>query len=127
MAEQLFKNYLIKSPGNILAHYFLSKCYRANGNWRGAKNSLVAAIRIGERRRPPLKLIRIRLELSRLRNSKPGLLGAVRRFFNPPGPDPHSLPSEEAERRALERTINRLARKQPTSKSARGYISGPRS
>ncbi len=109
-AGELFRKYLGKSPGNILAHYFLSKCCKANGNWRSAKRELLTAIRIGERRVPPLKLIRIRGELTTLRRSRPGFIGALNRLFMESVPDRNSLPADEAERLALQRAINRLAR-----------------
>jgi curved DNA-binding protein CbpA len=107
--ETLFKQYLERSPFNILAHVFLSRCCRANGNWREAERLLSQAIRIGHSRTPPLQLYRLQKELAALRKKQPGFLGLVKRLLQPPVPKPDALPSEEQERRALNRAINRLA------------------
>ncbi len=107
--EILFQKYVAATPGNILARYFLAKCYRANGKWREAEKQLVLAIQIGSARTPPLQLIRLKRELAALRKKQPGLLGLLRRWFGPDIPKPAPLPVDEQERRALHRSINRLA------------------
>lgn len=115
-AEQLFRRYLAKAPGNILARYFLSRCFRSLGRWKEAEGELALAIRIGASRHPPLQLNRMRRELAELRNKRPGFLGVLRRIFGPAVPKPDDLPSEEKERRALNRAINRLAAEQRRKK-----------
>jgi len=107
--ETLFRRYVAGSPGNILAHYFLSKCCRANGKWREAEKQLVLAIQIGISRIPPLQLHRLRRELARLRKQQPGLLGLVKRLLEPRIPPPEARSAEEQERNALNRALNRLA------------------
>ena len=109
-AELLFRRYVSMAPINILARYFLSKCCRERGNWEDAEHELRLAIRIGARRSPPLQLPRLRRELEQLRQARPGLLGALRRIFLPQQKVIDNTPADKTERRALNRTINRLAR-----------------
>jgi len=112
-AELLFRRYLAMAPINILARYFLSKCCRGNGNWSDAERQLVLAVETGNRRSPPLRLVRLRLELEQLRKDRPGLLGALRRYFLPRQRIIDNTPAEITERRRLNRVINRLARQRP--------------
>lgn len=121
-AEQLFRQYIAMSPGNILARYFLAKCCVANGKWADAENQLRTGIRLGSFRRPPLQLVRLRRELERIRKSRPGLIGAVRRLFLPSKKIQENLPADEAERRALHRAINRLAAERLAARPQRGEL-----
>lgn len=109
-AESLLKRYVVGSPDNILGHYFLAKCFRANGKWIEAEKQLLQAIRIGSRRVPPLQMCRVRRELAAMRERQPGLLGLFRRLFGPAIPTPIKPSVVEQERRALNRAINRLAK-----------------
>jgi len=120
--EQLFREYLAKSPVNILARYYLSKCCRANGRWKDAEEQLVIAIRIGASRHPPLTMNRVRRELAALRNARPGVAGFFYRLFGRKPPKPDELPADEQERRALNRSINRLVAEQRRHRQK--YISG---
>ena len=121
-AELLFRQYLAMSPVNILAHYFLAKCCVANGKWPDAEREMRVAIKIGELRRPPLALVRLRRELEKIRKSRPGIIGALRRLFLPAQPFDNNLPTEEAERRALNRAINRMAMERLRERPLRGEL-----
>lgn len=107
--ERLFRQYLESVPCNILAHVFLARCCRANGKWRDAIRHLAKAMRIGESRVPPLKMLRLRRELERYRKKRPGLPGLLARLLVPETPRRSTLSTEEQEKRALNRAINRLA------------------
>ncbi len=124
-AEQLFRQYIAASPVNILAHYFLAKCCVANGKWADAERHLKTAITIGSFRRPPLQLVRVRRELEKIRKTRPGFIGAVRRLFVSPKTFDENIPTEEAERRALNHAINRLAMERLRSRPLRGELAHP--
>jgi hypothetical protein len=124
-AEQLFRQYITLSPGNILARYFLAKCCVANGKWADAEIQLKTGIRLGSLRRPPLQLVRLQRELEHICKGRPGFIGVIRRLFLPPKKTRESLPADEAERRALHRAINRLAVERLDARPLRGEL-GPR-
>lgn len=121
-AEALFRQYIAISPVNILAHYFLAKCCVANDKWADAERQLKTAIRIGSRRRPPLLLVRVRRELERVRRQRPDIIGALRRLFLTERKIRDSCTTEESERRALNRAINRLAMERLRAQPLRGEI-----
>lgn len=123
-AEALFRRYVNAAPLNILARYFLSHCLSAHGRIKDAERQLRMAIRIGESRQPPLRLARIREELSNLHTQRPGLLGALRRLFAAPNTRDDNLSPEEKERRSLNRAINRLAATKLRARSARRRLRG---
>ncbi len=125
-SETLFREYLSKSPYNILGRYFLSKACRVNGDWGAAEKELVTAIRIGCTRRPPLQMIRLRRELTDLRAKRPGLLGMLNRLFRDRPIASQMIETEEAERRALQRSINRLAREQLRRSRINGHLESKR-
>ncbi|MDT8391410.1 MAG: J domain-containing protein [Lentisphaeria bacterium] len=111
-AVHLYTMYLKQSPNNILARYFLAKSFQHLRKWRLAERELGRAIRIGEKRVPPLRLSRMRKELERFRERHGGLLAKVR---NALAPAPPYNPNDDPERqmsRQVGRTINRLAAKQ---------------
>lgn len=111
-AVHLFTLYLKQSPNNILARYFLAKAFQYLGKWRPAERELRRAIRIGEKRVPPLRLSRMRKELDRFRERHGGLLAKVRNALAPAPPyNPNDDPEREMSRQ-VGRTINRLAAKQ---------------
>ena len=126
-AELLFRKYIGISPVNILARYFLAKCCVSNGKWADAERQLKAAIRLGELRRPPLQLVRVRRELERVRKKRPGPIGAIRRLFLPSKKIRESVTTEEAERRALNRAINRMAMERLRARPLRGELSSSNS
>jgi protein involved in temperature-dependent protein secretion len=123
-AEVLFRQYIAISPVNILARYFLAKCCVANGKWADAEHQLKTAIRIGSLRRPPLQLIRVRRELERVRRQRPDFIGAMRRLFLAERRIRETITTEESERRALNRSINRLAMERLRERPLRGEIGG---
>lgn len=107
-AAGVFRQYLIGSPGNILAHYFLGRCYAAGHQWSPAVAELTAAVRIGTTRRPPLRMTRLRKELDALRRKRLGFLARLRDVFTPPPPpDPLACPAEEM-RREVSRAMTRM-------------------
>ena len=111
-AVHLFTRYLQESPNNILARYFLAKAFQKLGKWRKAERELRRAIRIGDKRVPPLRLSRMRKELERLRERHGGFLAKVRVAL---APAPPYNPDDDPERkmsRQVGRAINRLAAKQ---------------
>jgi hypothetical protein len=112
VAELLFRQYLQMSPINILAHYFLAKCCVNNGDWGAAERALRQAIRLGEIRRPPLRLLRLRRELIVTMKRRPGFFSGLRRPFLPT-PPPCVMPASSslAENRSFTRAINELARR----------------
>lgn len=105
-AARMFEHYLTLSPANILAHYFLGRSLVLQGLHRRASREYARAIQIGERRRPPLPLHRIRKELDALRRNHLGFLGRVRAMFSA-GDYGEPLPPDEEMRRAVSRAINK--------------------
>ncbi len=121
-AEMLFREYVAISPVNLLARYFLAKCCVVNDKWAEAEQHLNTAIRIGSFRKPPLQLIRLRRELEAIRRKRPGFIGAMRRLFLPGETIPDDITTEQSERRALNRAINRLAIERLRERPLRGEL-----
>ncbi len=71
-ATAVFQSYLKTSAVNILAHYFLGRCYALQRRYRPAALEFIEAIRIGRRRQPPLHMTRIRHELDQIRQHRIG-------------------------------------------------------
>lgn len=107
-AAGIFRDYLVRSPGNVLAHYYLGSCYAAGHQWKPAVAELTAAVRIGTVRNPPLRLTRLRRELAAMRRRRLGVLARLRDAFAPPPPtDPLLCPAEEM-RREVSQTMTRI-------------------
>jgi hypothetical protein len=107
-AAGVFRRYLVRAPGNILAHYFLGCCYARTHQWKAAVSELTAAVRIGTTRQPPLRLTRMRQELAGMRRNQLGILARLREAFTPPPPpDPLASPAEEM-RREVSRAMTRI-------------------
>ncbi len=123
-AEALFRQYITISPVNILARYFLARCCVANDKWSDAERQLKTAIRIGSMRRPALQLVRVRRELESIRKKRPGFIGSMRRLFLAEKKIKENITTEQAERRALNRAINRMAVERLRERPLRGEI-GP--
>ncbi len=121
-AEDLFRQYIDISPVNILARYFLARCCVANEKWGDAARQLKTALHIGSRRRPPLQLVRIRRELAKIRKKRPGFIGAVRRLLFTEKKIRDNTTTAESERRALNRSINRIAMERLRERSLRGEL-----
>ena len=122
VAEGLFRTYLRKAPINILARYFLSQCCAANGSWREAERQLQIALNIGDHRAPPLRLVRLRRELEALRDRQPGWRGLLWRLLTPRPKPADDITTEDSERRALNRAINRLAAQRLHVRQPRGHL-----
>ncbi len=124
VAQQLFRRYLQAAPANILAHYFLSRCLSANRLIKEAERELRVAISLGERRQPPLRLLRIRNELAVVGTRRKGLTGMLRRLFGFSEKWGRETTPAESERASLNRAINRLAaeRMRSSKKRIRGEL-----
>ena len=123
-ADALFRQYLTEAPDNILARYFHAQCCIKLNRWNDAANELRVATLIGSTRAPPLRLTRIRRELSDLRRRRPGFLGTLYRLFVPADRRRNETPDDEQERNALNRAINRLARERLTSPKSHKRLNG---
>ena len=113
---------LRSAPINILARYFLSQCCAANGSWREAERQLQIALNIGDHRAPPLRLVRLRRELEALRDRQPGWRGLLWRLLTPRPKPADDITTEDSERRALNRAINRLAAQRLHVRQPRGHL-----
>ncbi len=108
-ARRLFGICVDRSPENILAHYYLARCQMHFGRWGAAERHLRRALKIGRRRRPPLRLARLRRELDSLCVQHRGLWSRLRNALAGPPPELLDDP-EERMRRQLGRSIDQLAR-----------------
>lgn len=106
-AAAVFRAYLEASPVNILAHYFLGRCYVLQRRYRPAAREYLEAIRIGQRRQPPLRLTRIHHELDQLRRKRIGLRARLRTLWLGPAGDMEPLPPDEEMKRQVNRAIHR--------------------
>ncbi len=104
----ILREYLRAAPGNILAHYFLGRCFSLAHQWKAAENEYVAAINIGTTRRPPLRLTRLRGELDALRRKNLGFIARLRAAFAPTAGYVEPLTPAEEMRRTVGRTITRI-------------------
>jgi curved DNA-binding protein CbpA len=106
-ATNLFETYVKRCPGNILGHYFLARCLRHHHKWRRVMKELRVAVRIGQRRQPPLRLERIRRELEVTRRKHQGFLSRLLK-----GGDQAELrlngSPEERMQREMSRTMRQL-------------------
>jgi molecular chaperone DnaJ len=107
-AAGVFRQYLVCAPGNILAHYFLGRCYARTHQWNAAVSELTAAVRIGTIRQPPLRLTRMRRELAGMRRNQLGFLARLREAFTPPPPPDPLASSAEEMRREVSRAMTRM-------------------
>lgn len=101
-------HYLQDSPSSILAYYFLARCHVALRDWKKAERGYRQALRIGGRRRPPLRLDRIRRELQALRRKHLGALGRIRAALVDETHRGEPLPPDLELRQAVSRAINRM-------------------
>lgn len=109
-AAELFDRYLALAPLNILGHYYRGRCCAQRGRHRAAARAFAEAIRIGNRRQPPLHLPRIRRELHQLRRTKLGWISRVQLWWSPP-PDADTALTPDAEmRRDVTRAIRNIER-----------------
>lgn len=112
LARDRFYDYLKVSPYNLLARYYLSKCYQTTGQWWRAERQLVQAIRIGACRRPPMQLVRIRREVDRMRQKQLGLPGRLLFLARGPLYQKEPLAPDEEMRNEVSRAMTRLLREE---------------
>lgn len=108
-AEAIFQKYLMGTPYNLLARYYLARCHQFLGNSRHAERELRRVIHYGLLRSPPLRLTRIRRELQVVQQVQRGLVSRIRNLISQPVPEPDESPGE-AMRRVLGITITRILR-----------------
>lgn len=119
VARERFSEYLKISPYNLLARYYLSKCYQAKGQWWRAERQLIQAIRIGACRRPPMMLLRIRREVDRIRQKQLGVPGRLLFLAQGPMCQKEPLPPDEEMRKEVSRAMTRLLREEREQKRKR--------
>lgn len=107
-AQRIFDHYLILAPLNILAHYYRGRCLVQQRQYAQAARAYGEAIRIGDRRRPPLHCARIRRERDRLQRTKRHWLVRTMAWWRDPCPAQESLPPDEAARKELARAMHNL-------------------
>lgn len=109
-AHLLFAKAVAGSPGNLLYRYFLAQTHQRLGHHDDAIRQLEKALALGRARQPPMRLNRIRRELSSLRQRQGGLLDGLKEFLLGRPAAPELMKTDEDMRRELGRAMNRLAR-----------------
>lgn len=117
-AAALFRRYLLWSPINLLARYYLGRCYAAQSRYGQAAREYAQVIKIGQRRSPPLYLARIRMELDLLRRERLGLWSRLRANWLSTGERPEPLPPDEQMRREVSRAIRRRLNEEARHRTA---------
>lgn len=110
-ARVRFERYLTFAPLNLLARYYLGRCAAQRGRYREAARAYAEAIRLGQRRQPPLYCYRIRRELHDLRRKQLGWGPRLCALFRTP-PETEPVPPDVAMRREVNRAIHRLTQNQ---------------
>lgn len=105
-AAHIFQHYLQVTPHNVLARYYLGRCFLLGGRQKDADREWAMALNYATLRVPPLRCTRIRRELDRLRRRRKGLWSTLRSALVPP-PPPEDVPPDVAMRRAVSRAIRR--------------------
>lgn len=123
-AAGIFRTYLIFSPVNLLAHYYLGRCLEQQGQFRRAARAYAEAIRWAGRRTPPLHVPRIRRELEKLRRERLGLAARVRSFLSEQAPPAERRPPDEQMRLEVSRAIRRYLNEEAKQ---RKFLEGPKS
>lgn len=106
-SARLFQKLVVLAPDNILYRVYLARSLLPLREYGKAKYHYKAALQIGERRRPPQNLYRVREELEALNRKRSPLLHRILEALSPKKETPF-VPTEERMLRETARVMQKM-------------------